>query len=143
MAIHTNSHCYLIVSQPPKPIRMNSIENFLFGPLGQSFSIIKQKGKLFTFKDFMPLTPDKVEKFNELSGMHETSLFCIGILNNGKIIEIVNELEMLSLIQASEFIRNTVREMNPQLSQEKQIIDAFDQEFHFITNIKVESKIYK
>jgi len=117
--------------------------NFLIGPLGNSFEIIKERGYLFSEENFQELPQDILEKYNKVSNSQKKKMFYIGISSEDRTIELVTELEKLSLIQASEVMKKIVNEMDSELTDEKEIIDKFASEFNFLTDIKTEPKIFR
>lgn len=117
--------------------------NLLTGPLGYSFGIIKDREHLFSEKDFQELPPETLKRFNKLSPKKEKKMFLIGIAEEENALEVVNELEKLSLIQASETIKKFVKEMDSDLNDEKAIIDKFASQFDFLTNIKTKPITYR
>jgi len=117
--------------------------NFLIGPLGNSFEIIKERGYLFSEENFQELAPEALERYNKLSNSQEKKMFAIGMSEEDQAVEVVTELEKISLIQASDIIKNIVKDMNPDLSDEKAIIEKFASAFDFLTNIKNEPTIYR
>jgi len=117
--------------------------NFIAGPLGCSFGIIKDRGHLFSDENFQELSSDALKKYNELSNSQEKKMFTIGISSEDQTIEVVTELEKMSLIHASETIMQFVKKMDPDLRDEKAIIDKFASKFNFLTDIKTEPTIYR
>lgn len=117
--------------------------NFCVGPIGRSFGIIKDRGHLFSEKDFYELPSEVLERFNKLSKSKEKTMFCIGRSEEDNLPEVVNELEKWSLIQASDIMIDIVKKIDPNLSDEKDIIKEFASNFKLLTDIKTEPEIVK
>lgn len=122
--------------------------NLLIGPLGRSFSVIRSEGHLFSKQSFEELDPEDVKRFNRLSGRNEKRLFCVGYSEEEKLMDVVTELEMKSLIQASEIMKRIVYKMNSAIENgdeldDKEIIERFDAEYKEFTGGKVEPTIYR
>ena len=105
--------------------------NFLVGPLAQSFKVIKERGKLFVESDFTELTGTQYESYFEKVGKASGKIYNIGYDKSSNEFEIVDELEKVSLLQASEFIRETVGK--GQSISDTELIDKFASEFPFLT----------
>jgi len=117
--------------------------NFLVGPLGRSFGVIKERGQLFSEGSFMELPPKVLERFNQLCHRQEEKMFSIGFLEDEKLIEVATELDKISLIRASEMIKEAVMKMDPDLCDEKEIIEKFASEYKCLTDIKTDPEIYR
>ena len=105
--------------------------NLLVGPLGQSFNVIKKRGKLFVESDFTELTETQYESYFKKVGKTSRKIYTIGYDKSSNEFEIVDELEKVSLLQASEFIRKTVGK--DQSVSDTELIDKFASEFPFLT----------
>ena len=75
-----------------------TLMNFLVGPLGKSFKIIKEQGKLFVEEDFTELNESQYSLYREKIGESDQKIYCIGYDEESKEFEVVNEDEKENLI---------------------------------------------
>ena len=99
--------------------------NLMIGPLGKSFKIIKQRGKLYSEEDFVELSETQYASYTAKVGKPKNALYSIGYDAESNLLEIVDELEKYSLMQASTFIRKSVRETSDQPLTDAEIIEKF------------------
>ncbi len=107
--------------------------NLILGPLGESFKIIKQRGKLYSEEDFVELTETQYASYTAKVGKPKSELYSIGYDAESNLLEIVDELEKYSLMQASTFMRNSVGEITDQPLTDAEIIEKFASVFPFLT----------
>lgn len=106
--------------------------NLILGPLGESFKIIKQRGKLYSEEDFVELTETQYALYTAKVGKSKSALYSIGYDAESNLLEIVDELEKYSLMQASTFMRNSVGEISEQPLTDAEIIEKFVSVFPFL-----------
>ena len=102
--------------------------NLILGPLGESFKIIKQRGKLYSEEDFVELTETQYALYTAKVGKSKSALYSIGYDAESNLLEIVDELEKYSLMQASTF-----GEISEQPLTDAEIIEKFASVFPFLT----------
>ena len=110
----------------------SAIFNLLIGPLGQSFKIIKERGKLFEEKDFTELSESQYALYEKKVGKLQQAIYCIGIDEETKEYEIVNEDEKEALLLGSRFIRETVGGGKEQLPADSELIEEFAARFDLL-----------
>ena len=110
----------------------SAIFNLLIGPLGQSFKIIKERGKLFEEKDFTELNEAQYALYEKKVGKPEQAIYCIGIDEETKEYKIVDEDEKEALLLGSRFIRETVGGGKEQLPADSELIEEFAARFDFL-----------
>lgn len=109
-----------------------TLMNFLVGPLGKSFKIIKEQGKLFVEEDFTELNESQYSLYRAKIGESEQKIYCIGYDEESKEFEVVNEDEKEALLTGSRFIRETVGEDTDQPLTDSELIDKFASVFDFL-----------
>ena len=109
-----------------------TLMNFLVGPLGKSFKIIKEQGKLFVEEDFTELNESQYSLYREKIGESEQKIYCIGYDEESKEFEVVNEDEKEALLTGSRFIRETVGEDTDQPLTDSELIGKFASVFDFL-----------
>jgi hypothetical protein len=109
-----------------------TLMNFLVGPLGKSFKIIKEQGKLFVEEDFTELNESQYSLYRAKIGESEQKIYCIGYDEESKEFEVVNEDEKEALLTGSRFIRETVGEDTDQPLPDSELIDKFASVFDFL-----------
>ena len=130
---HFNGTLMLLTIKTYKIMDDFTFLNLMIGPLGKSFKIIRQRGKLYSEEDFVELTETQYASYTAKVGKPKNALYSIGYDAESNLLEIVDELEKCSLMQASTFIRNSVGEISDQPLADAEIIEKFASVFPFLT----------
>ena len=109
-----------------------ALMNFLIGPLGKSFKIIKERGKLFDEDDFTEFNEAQYSLYREKIGEPEQKIYCIGYDEKSKEFEFVTEDEREALLTGSRFIRETVGEDTDHPLTDAELIAKFASVFDFL-----------
>ena len=106
--------------------------NFLIGPFGKSFKIIKERGKLFVEDGFTELNEVQYSLYKEKIGESEQKIYWIGYDEESKEFEVVTEDEREALLTGSRFVRETVGEDADHPITDAELIAKFASAFDFL-----------